>query len=206
MAALGLLFVAVVLAQGRAQQGTTLHRLLLAATWMLWLVFVGEYVLRLVIASNTSSYLRRTWWQVVLLAVPVFMLFRALLILRIARPTRVALAAFRGGRSAGATLRGRAAWLGVVTAIVVFAAADLLYSVADVAPYGAALHAAALGAITGEPTGAASGVAQVLDVFLALYAVVFFATLAGMLGAFFLEHRSGARRPDPTHDRPGPAD
>ena len=51
----------------------------------------------------------RTWWQLLFLVVPVLTLLRALLILRVARPTRVALAALRGGRSARATLTGRAA-------------------------------------------------------------------------------------------------
>ena len=95
MAALGLLFLVLVLAQAPAREGTTLQRALLAATWFLWVVFVGEYVLRLVVAPSTRNYLRRTWWQIFLLAVPILMTARALLALRVARPTRVALAARR---------------------------------------------------------------------------------------------------------------
>lgn len=189
MGGLGVLFLVLVLAQRPVREGTALQQVLLAATWLLWVLFVAEYVLRLVIAPSTPAFLRRTWWQILLLAVPIFMLARALLVLRVARPTRVALAALRGGRSARATLTGRVAWLAVVTAIVVFAAADLLADVADIHPYGAALHAAALAAITGEPTASKAGIAQVLDVVLALYAVVFFAALAGIVGAFFVETR-----------------
>lgn len=197
MGALGLLFVVVVLGQGPATEGSVLQRALLVATWLLWAVFVAEYLLRLVIAPSTTAFLRRTWWQILFLVVPVLTLLRALLILRMARPTRVALAAFRGGRSARATLTGRAAWLAVLTSIVVFAAADVLYQVAHIQPYGSALHAAALAAITGEPTGSTSGLARVLDIVLALYAVVFFATLAGILGAFFLEHGGEQRAAAP---------
>ena len=189
MAVLGLLFVVLVLAQGPAREGTALQRALLAATWLLWGLFVAEYVLRLVIAPSTISFLRRTWWQLLLLVVPVLTLARALLVLRMARPTRVALAAVRGSRSAGATLTGRAGWIGTVTAIVVFAAADVLYEVVGIEPYGTALHAAAMSTITGEPVGSRHGLAQLLDVALALYAVVFFAALAGTLGAFFVEQR-----------------
>lgn len=192
MSVLGVLFLVLVLAQAPAREGTSLQRGLLAATWLLWLVFVAEYVLRLVIAADTIAFLRRTWWQVALLVVPVLMLFRALLILRVARPTRVALAALRGGRSARAQLTGRAGWLGVVTAIVIFASADVLYSAADLRPYGMALHAAALGAITGEPTTSGTGVGQILDVVLAVYAVAFFATLAGIVGAFFVSSNNRA--------------
>ncbi|HEX5614870.1 MAG TPA: hypothetical protein VFZ83_06905 [Acidimicrobiia bacterium] len=189
MATLGLLFVVVVLAQGPATEGTALQRALLAATWLLWSVFVAEYALRLVIAPSTSRFLRRTWWQLLFLVVPVLTLLRALLVLRVARPTRVALAALRGTRSARATLSGRVAWLTVLTAIVIFGAADVLYQAARLRPYGSALHAAALAAVAGEPTGHEHGLAQVLDVVLAVYAVVFFAALAGSLGAYFLEQR-----------------
>lgn len=191
MGVLGVLFLILVLAQRSAREGSALHVALLVATWSLWLVFVAEYVLRAVIASDTSAFIKRTWWQLALLLMPVLMLFRALLILRVARPTRVALAALRGGRSARATLTGRAAWLAVVTAIVVFAAADTLHAVAEVEPYSAAVHAAALATITGEPTGSTRGIAQLLDVVLALYAVVFFAALAGIVGAFFVSKGHG---------------
>ena len=189
MGVLGVLFLLLVLAQRPAREGSALQLVLLVSTWILWAVFVAEYVLRVVVAPDTVAFIRRTWWQVVLLLLPVLMLFRVLLILRVARPTRVALAALRGGRSARSRLTGRAAWLGAVTAIVVLAAADTLYSLAKVRPYGAALHAAALATITGEPTGSDHGVAQLMDVVLALYAVVFFAALAGIVGAFFITNR-----------------
>jgi voltage-gated potassium channel len=202
MAALGLFFVVLVLAQGPAEEGTTLQRTLLGATWLVWSFFVAEYVLRLVIAPSTTRFLRRTWWQLLFLVVPVLTLVRALLILRVARPTRVALAALRGGRSARATLTGRAAWLAVLTAIVTFASADVLYQAAHIRPYGTALHAAALAAVAGEPTGSAHGLAQVLDVVLAVYAVVFFAALAGSLGAFFLEQRQPATTTETPHATP----
>lgn len=198
MAALGLLFLVVVLAQSAAREGTTLHTVLLGATWLLWAIFAVEYALRLVIAPSATAFLRRTWWQLLFLAVPFLTLVRALLVLRLARPTRVALAALRGGRSATGSLTSRGGWIAVVTAIVVFAAADVLYRSGAVTPYGAALHAAALAAITGEPIASDAGIAQVLDVVLAAYAVVVFAALAGILGAYFLERKTEQ------HDRPTP--
>jgi voltage-gated potassium channel len=192
MAALGLLFLVLVLSQSAARTGTALHRSLVAATWVLWAVFVAEYGLRLAIAPATGAFLRRTWWQLLFLLVPFLSAVRSVLFLRLARPTRVAIAAVRGSRSARATLTNRAAWLGVVTAIVILGAADVLYRAEAVVPYGRALHAAALAGMTGEPMGSDSGVAQLLDVVLALYAVVFFASLAGIAGAFFVEHRREA--------------
>ncbi|HEX6419809.1 MAG TPA: hypothetical protein VFZ77_15015 [Acidimicrobiales bacterium] len=206
-AALGLLFVVVLLAQSAAREGTALHRVLLALTWLLWATFAAEYVLRLVIAPSRWGFLRRTWWQLLFLAVPFLTMIRALLVLRVARPTRVAVAALRGGRSARASLTGRGAWIGVATAIVIFAAADTLYRSGAVVPYGEALHAAALAGITGEPTGSDDGLARVLDVVLSAYAVVVFAALAGITGAYFIEHRDEQRprtpaAPDEAHAAP----
>lgn len=202
MAALGLLFFVLVLAQSAARSGTVLHVALLAATWALWAVFVVDYVLRVVIAPSTAGYLRRTWWQGLFLLVPFLTVARSLLVLRMSRPARVAVAALRGSRSARATMSSRAAWLGIITTITVFAAADLLYRSEAVSPYGKALHAAALAAITGEPTGSGAGLAQVMDVLLSLYAVVFFATLAGILGSFFVERRREVAHDDaPTPTR-----
>lgn len=196
MAALGLLFLVIVLAQSAAREGTLLHAVLLGATWVLWAVFAGEYVLRLVIAPSTGAFLRRTWWQLLFLLVPFLTMIRALLVLRLARPARVAIAAIRGGRSARTTLTGRIGWLAVVVAIVVLAAADVLYRTGVVRPYGSALHAAALAAVTGEPIGNDHGLAQVLDVALAMFAAVVFATLAGSVGAFLLARRDeGLRTP-----------
>ena len=195
VAALGLLFAVVVLAQGAAEEGTRLHTFLLVITWVIWAAFAAEYALRMVIAPSKADFLRRTWWQLLFLAIPFLTMLRALLILRVGRPVRVALAAVRGGRSARATLTSRAGWLGVLTAIVAFASADVLHSSEAVRPYGAALHAALLATVTGEPFRSDLAIAQVLDIVLAVYSVVFFASLAGILGAFFLESRNPAGNP-----------
>lgn len=194
IAVLGALFLVVVLAQSAAREGTALHRALLVLTWVLWATFAAEYVLRLVIAPSTTGFLRRTWWQLLFLAIPFLTMVRALFVLRVARPTRVAVAALRGGRSAKVTLTSRGAWVAVVTAIVVFAAADILYRADAVTPYGTALHAAALATMTGEPVPSDDGLAHVVDVVLSAYAVVVFAALAGIAGAYFLERKDEDRR------------
>lgn len=192
MAALGLLFLVLVLAQRAARAGTPLDRALVAATWVLWAIFAAEYVARLTIAADRRAFLRRTWWQLLFLGVPFLSMIRGLMFVRLARPTRVLLAAVRGTRSARATLTGRVGWLSTFTTIVIFSAADLLHGAGAVRPYGSALHAAALAAINGEPIKSEHALAQVLGVVLAIYAVVFFASLAGMIGAFLLEQRAEA--------------
>jgi voltage-gated potassium channel len=193
MALLGVLFLVLVLAQASARDGTALRHALVIATWVLWSVFVAEYVLRLVIAPRTVTFLKRTWWQLLFLVVPVFSILRAVLILRVARPTRVLLAAVRSSRSASRKLTSRLAWLALFTAIVVFTTADLVYEYGDVHPYGRALHAAAKAAIAAEAMPGHRGIVQLLDVVVGLYSIVVFAALAGTLGAYFLERRGESR-------------
>ncbi|PWR07640.1 hypothetical protein DKT69_34410 [Micromonospora sicca] len=55
--------------------------------------------------------------------------------------------------------------------------------------YGKALHDVTLTTISGEPLTATDTFAQVLELVLAAYSAVVFATLAGALGAFFLSRQ-----------------
>lgn len=202
MGALGLVFLFVVLGQTLAQS-PGLSAALSVAGWLLWLVFVGEFALRAYVAHDQRAFWRRNWWQLIFLAVPFLRFARALRLLRFARFSRVGSvlsAAIRGSRSAGKLLTGRVAWLGVVTVVVILASSQLLYVLELYASYGQALHDAALATITGEPMSAQGGVPRVLEVVLALYSVAVFATLAGALGAFFLQ-----RGTDPSGDSATPS-
>jgi voltage-gated potassium channel len=90
---------------------------------------------------------------------------------------------------------------------VILAASQLLYVLGDYEDYAVALYDAALATVSGEPLSADSGLARFLDVLLAVYSVAVFATVAGALGAYFLERN----RNDPdgsvarSDDRPGSA-
>jgi voltage-gated potassium channel len=203
MGALGVLFLFVVLAQTLAEDATVLGWLT-ALGWALWAVFVGELVLRAVVARDQRRFWRRNWWQVLFLAVPFLRFARALSFLRLGRAARVArvggilTSAVRGSRSAGRLLTDRIGWLAVVTGVVVLASSQLLYLLGVFGAYADALHAAALATIAGTPLGADDGVARVLDVVLAVYSVAVFATLAGALGAYFLERPRESRAPSGT--------
>lgn len=211
MGALGVLFLFVVLAQTLAEDATVLGWLAVLG-WVLWAVFVGELVLRAVVARDQRRFWRRNWWQVLFLAVPFLRFARALSFLRLGRAARVArvggilTSAVRGSRSAGRLLTDRIGWLAVVTGVVVLASSQLLYLLGVFDAYADALHAAALATIAGTPLGADDGVARVLDVALAVYSVAVFATLAGALGAYFLERPRESRAAGPaSSDGSGPA-
>lgn len=188
MSALGLIFLLVVLGQTLATSDAVQSALAVAG-WLLWAVFVAEFALRLWVAPSRGRFLRRNWWQLVFLAIPMLRFVRLVLVLRAARAGRVASSAIRSSRSAGRVLSSRLAWLAAVSVILILSASQLLFGFGVYDTYGDALHAAALATITGEPFAREAGLAKVLDVVLAVWSVGVFAALAGTLGAYFLEGR-----------------
>jgi voltage-gated potassium channel len=195
MTALGAVFLLIVVGQ-ELSRSEVLQRVLETLGWVLWVVFVAEFLLRLAIAPSRAAFLRRNWWQVVFLALPVLRFLRLLSVLRVARAGRVVSSAVRSGRSARRVLSNRLGWLTAVTAIVVLAASQLLQAFTPYPDYADALHATALTTITGEPLGRPDGFSRLVEVLLAGYSVVVFAGLAGALGAFFLQpHLRGRDTP-----------
>lgn len=186
MAFFGVLFLAVVISERLVDPREPLRSLLIVIGWATWAVFVLEFATRFALAPAKIVFLRRYWWQLLLLAIPFLNAVRAFAAARVTRLGRVLGAGLRGTRSARNRLAGRLGWLVSITVIVVIVAADLLYQFADYPSYASALHDAALATITGQRTDASSGIAQLLEVVLAVYSVVIFASLAGALGAHFL--------------------
>jgi voltage-gated potassium channel len=189
MGALGLVFVLVVLGQSLAREPWLVTSLTVIG-WACWAVFVAEFAWRAVRAADRRRFWARNWWQVLFLALPFLRFARALVLLRAARVGGVLSAAVRGSRSAGRLLSSRIGWLTAVTGVVVLASSQVLYVLGAYESYGPALHDAALATVTGQPLGAEQGFARFLEVVLAVYSVAVFATLAGALGAFFLERPS----------------
>lgn len=191
MGILGLVFVLVVLGQSLATDAWLVTTLSVLG-WLAWAVFVAEFAYRAVRARDRRRFWARNWWQLIFLALPFLRFARALTLLRAARVGGVLSAAVRGSRSAGRLLSGRIGWLTAVTGVVVLAASQLLYVLGAYDSYGLALYDAALATISGEPLSADGGLARFLDVALAVYSVAVFATLAGALGAYFLDrNRTG---------------
>lgn len=189
MTALSALFLLVVLGEQFARPDSPLSLGLTVTGWALWAVFVAEFVARLVVAPDSRRFLRRNWWQIIFLVLPFLRVLRLVRAVRVLRTGRVLSSAIRSSRSARSVLGGRVGWLAVVSAIAVLGSSQLLYEFGDYASYGDALHAAALATISGTPLGRDDSFSQVLDIVLTTFSVVVFATLAGSLGAYFLETR-----------------
>lgn len=195
MAALGALFLIVVVSERIAPAESNAAHLLRIIGYIIWALFGLEFLARLSLAPNKRRFLRRNWWQSALLLLPFLNIARAASALRISRFGRVVSASLRGTRSTRHRLTGRLGWAVTVTVGVVLITTDVLYEFADLRPYGKALHDVAVATMTGEPIPGSSGIIQTVEVFLALYSVVFFASFAGALGAYFLERdreRDGA--------------
>ncbi|MGR2752100.1 hypothetical protein [Agromyces arachidis] len=195
MGILGIVFLFVVLGQVLAQD-PTLVTVFSVLGWIFWAIFVAEFALRAWVARSVAFW-RRNWWQLLFLAVPFLRFFRVLTFFRVAPIARlggVLSAGVRGSRSAGRLLSDRISWLAAVTAVVILAASQLHYLTGDGISYGEALYQTALATVTGAPLEGDSPLTRILHVALSVYSVVVFATLAGSLGAYFLEKPVQRRR------------
>jgi voltage-gated potassium channel len=184
MSALGLLFLLVVLAEPLSRD-RALSLALTITGYLLWAVFIVEFVLQLVFADDRRRFLRRNWWRIIVLAVPFLRFISVLRVLRLAALARVIGSAVRGSSSAARLLSGRLVRLSIITAVIILAASQLLCLGGAYDSYARALHDAAFTTIAGEPLTTQNGFGQAFEIPLAAYSVIVFATLAGSIGAFF---------------------
>ncbi len=199
MGVLGIIFALVVVAEAFVRPRGTMGSAVTITGWVLWAVFVAEFVARLVIAPSKTKFLKKNWWQAVFLAFPFLRLLRVMRAARFARAGRLVSSSLRAGRTAAGTLTGRIGWLLGVTVIVVMSAGQFLFEFGGYDSYGDALFASAMAAITGQVLAVETTVARILSVAMALYSVVVFASLAAALGAFFMH---GDRQDDAGGDGP----
>lgn len=168
---------------------------------VIWSVFVIEFVAKLWVSGHPLRFLRTRWPSVLFLALPllrIFRLVRALRALRALPLVRVAGSGYRTIGSARLLLSSRLAYLGAVTATVVFAGAQMLYLVEQPPLEGGSGLAEALWwsanlAISGNYTFQPASLAgRLVCLLLTGFAVVVFASVAASVGAFFLESRAEA--------------
>lgn len=194
MSWLAAVFVLVIVGDAIVGDESPFATIFTVGGWAIWGIFVLDLAVRAAIAPSTTGFLRRNWWQVLFLVLPFLALLRFFIALRVARAGRLVSAAVRGTRTAAGKLRSRLETVIAVTVMVMLLGANVLFEFGGVASYADALHRASLATITGEPTGATTGVAKLMEVFFALYSVGVFATVAGSLGAFFFERQSEEHR------------
>jgi voltage-gated potassium channel len=161
---------------------------------VVWVVFVLEFVTKLVVSGRPLHFLRRRWPSLFFLAVPLLRalrVLRALRTLRVLPAARVVGSSYRTIGTARSLLGGRLSFLAVTTVAFVVAGGQLLFLLEPTAPsFGETLWWAVNLAVSGsyvfEPTAIP---ARAVSLVLSGYAVIVFASLAATLGAFFVEER-----------------
>lgn len=200
MAWLGVLFALLVGYELAVDLGPGASRGLAIAGWVIWAVFVLELAGHLYVAPDRVRYLRTHWFQVLGLAVPTLRFLRFVRLLRVGRAlpaARVVTSSYRAAGTARKLLGSRLGYLGAVTAVVTVALAELAYLFERDAPretftsFGDALlwSIAVVVAQQGDPVPQTTGAHLAMLAGFA-WGVVVFATVAGSLGAFFVDERA----------------
>ena len=68
MTALGLIFLLLVLGETLVRPRGALSTVFTVTSWVLWGIFVAEFILRMTVAPSTSRFLKKYWWQVIFLS------------------------------------------------------------------------------------------------------------------------------------------
>ena len=211
MSWLGVLFALLVGYELAVELGASARRAIAVVGWLIWGVFAVELVAHLYVAPNRWQYIRRHPLRVIGVLIPMLRFLRFLRLLRLGRAlpaARVVTSSYRVAGTARRLLRARLAYLAALSLVVSIAVAELAYLFERDArdgvftSFGDALLWA-LGtvvALQGDPRPVSVG-AQLAMLAGFVFGVVVVASLAGTLGAFFVEDGRERDRPsgaDPT--------
>lgn len=172
-------------------------------TNIIWIVFIIDFVIKMILAPDKIAYLKNNWLTVISLAVPalrIFRIARVVRLLRVARTIRglrllrLVGSLNRGMRALSATM-GRRGFIYVIllTLIVTFAGAAGIYtfesdnSHSSLNSYWEALWWTAMLMTTlGSEYWPQSGEGRVLCFLLAMYAFTVFGYVTAALASFFI--------------------
>jgi voltage-gated potassium channel len=177
--------------------------LLNVANTVIWIIFIGDFLLRFTIAPDKSDYLKANWLTVIALAVPalrVFRIFRVVRVLRAARAARglrlvrVVGSLNRGMHALKNAMRRRGAgYVIALTLLVTLIGAAGMYALENEQPnsplhdYGSALWWTAMVMTTmGSDYFPRTAEGRVLCVALAVFAFAVFGYVTATLATFFI--------------------
>lgn len=213
MAWLGVLFALLVGYDLAVDLSATSSLVLEVAGWIIWGAFALEFAAKLWLAPRRLIYLRRHWWQPLLLLLPFL---RVLGFLRLARAgralpaSRVISSSYRAAGTARYLLRSRLAYLGALSTVSAVAIAELAYvferdvdasvfhSLGDAILW----SAATVVALQADPVPNSVG-ARIAMIAGFAVGLILVASLAGVIGSFLVdERRERAALADPAADAP----
>jgi voltage-gated potassium channel len=166
---------------------------------VIWVIFIVEFVVKLVVSGHPGRFLRRRWPSIFFLALPflrVFRVVRAVRVFRALPAARVVGSSYRTIGTARSLLNGRLGFLVATSVVVVFSGAQLLYLVEGEGggrdgSFADALWWTSNAAISGNQVfDPETTLGRMIAVALSVYAVVVFASVAATVGAYFIESRA----------------
>lgn len=193
--------------------GDGLPRSLEVALWVIWAIFIADFLLEFTIAPIKTQYLRTHWLTVLSLVLPALRILRLASALRLLRAGRVVrgvglLRVFTSINRGLASLRVTAARRGVgyvitATALVMVVGAagmaffesptsvagnaDSLAEASEIRDYGDAFWWTAYAMTTGAPNTPITGEGKVLGWLLSLFGLGVFGYLTATLASHFIE-------------------
>ncbi len=199
MAWLGVLFALLVGYELAVELSASAARVLTIIGWLIWAIFLAELLAHLYVAPHRFRYLKRHWFQVLAVVVPTLRFLRFARLLRLGRAlpaARVVTSSYRVAGTARRLLGSRLRYLLATTAVVIVAVAELAFlfewqSGGDAfTGFGDAVlwSAGVVIAQQGDPVPESAAAHLVMIVGFA-WGVVVFASIAGSVGAYFLEDR-----------------
>ncbi len=168
---------------------------------IIWLIFIAEFLLRLALAPDKTSFLKRNWLTILALIVPALRLFRAFAVIRAARLlrgvrlVRIVTTANRSMNALRATLRRRQFGYvaGLTVLILALGAAGMRnFEPADEVTGGftsywhALWWAGMLIASLGTDFWPVTVEGRILSALLALYGLAVFGYIAATFASFFI--------------------
>lgn len=200
MAWLGILFALLVGYEIAVDLTPAAADTLQLAGWAIWGIFALEFGVKLWLAPSKRRFLRRHVVQAAGLLLPALRVLRLLRLARVGRALpagRVVAASYRTAGSSRRLFRSRLGYLAALSSIATVALAELAYlferdaSGGIFASFGDALiwSAAVVVALSADPRPASTG-AEIAMLGGFVFGLVVVASLAGTLGAFFLESRT----------------
>lgn len=213
MAWLGVVFALLVGYEVAVETSRQTSRVLEAAGWLIWALFLVEVSAKLWIAPRKLRFVRRHWFQIAALLLPTLRLLRFFRLLRLGRAlpaARVVSSSYRSVGTARKLFRSRISYLAATAVVVAIAVAELAYLLerdhpdARLGSFGDALlwAFATVLALQADPVPASVGGRIVMLVGFA-FGLVVVATLAATVGAFLIDdRRERAEAEDASATRP----
>ena len=161
---------------------------------IIWIIFIADFVLRLLIAPDRSLYLKRQWLTAISLVVPALRAFR---IVRALRVLKLATSVNRGVRALGLALRQHGfAYVLAATLLVIIAGATGIWVFERGQPGGPASYSDALWwtamiiTTLGSDYWPQTTEGRVLCFLIALYALSVFGYITATIATYFLGDRA----------------